>query len=47
MLAKPDVVLEHLKTDAALPLTSNVHIQSKLFSQVTNQLNEVKDHPLI
>ena len=43
MLQKPDVVLEHLKTDKALPLTSNARIQNKLFTQVTSQLNQVQE----
>ena len=30
LLSKPDVVLEHLKTEKAIPLTANLRIQRKL-----------------
>lgn len=45
MLTKPDVVLEHLKSENALPLISDVRIQSKLLTSVTSQLNQVNLNP--
>ena len=41
MIGKPAVVLEHLKTEKALPLTTNVRIQGKIYSRVTQQLNQI------
>lgn len=41
MICKPDVVLEHLKSENALPLTTNVKIQGKIYSRVTQQLNQI------
>ena len=44
MQTKPDVVLEHLKTETALPLTSNARIQGKIYSRVTQQLNSINSN---
>ena len=41
LLAKPDVVLEHLKTEKAIPLTSNARIQRKLYSTVERYYDSV------
>lgn len=41
LLSKPDVVLEHLKTEKAIPLTSNARIQRKLFSTVKRYYDSV------
>ena len=46
LLSKPDVVLEHLKTEKAIPLTSNARIQQKLFSTVKQYFDSVSgDQP--
>jgi len=41
LLAKPDVVLEHLKTEKAIPLTLNAHVQRKLYSTVEQYYDSV------
>ena len=41
LISKPDVVLEHLKTEKAIPLTSNVRIQRKLYSTVKQYYEDV------
>lgn len=38
---KPDVVLEHLKGDNFLPVSSTAHISEKILETVTDQLNHI------
>lgn len=42
MHAKPVVVLEHLKSVNALPLTYQSQVQQKILQNVTSQLSQVK-----
>ena len=42
LLPKPNVVIEHLKSEKALPLSSNARMQGKIFLNVKSQLNSIK-----
>jgi len=42
MHAKPVVVLEHLKSAKALPLSTQSHLKEKILQSVTTQLSQVK-----
>ena len=45
LLTKPDVVLEHFKTEKAIPLSQNVRMQRKLFSTVEHYFESLNRIP--
>lgn len=42
LLRKPDVVLEHFKTEKAVPLMSNAKMQRKLYSTVERHYDSLR-----
>ena len=43
LIKKPDVVLEHFKTEKAVPLMSTAKMQQKLYSTVERHFDSLKN----